>query len=245
MRSSRGKRKLVSTLAKRRNAVDCPHMKILLVEDNEKLARSTAEGLMDAGFVVSVAGDGLAAEKKLLRDAGEYDIVLLDRMLPGKDGLSIAKAWRQAGITVPILMLTALDTTADTVEGLYAGADDYLAKPFAFQELVARIHTLLRRPRASLSPALEIAGIRLDPRAQSVEKDGEKVALTLKEFMLLEYLMRNAGSVVTRDTLYGHVWDFADASFSNTVDVHIKNLRRKLHDEGTIIQTIRGTGYKI
>ncbi len=220
-------------------------MKILLVEDNEKLARSTAEGLVDAGFVVSVVGDGLAAEKKLLRDKAEYDIVLLDRMLPGKDGLSIAKSWRNAGITTPVLMLTALETTADTIEGLYAGADDYLPKPFAFQELLARIHALLRRPRASLSAVLETGGIRLDPRSQGVEKDGAIVQLTLKEFMLLEYLMRNEGSVVTRDTLYSHVWDFADASFSNTVDVHIKNLRRKLHDEGTIIQTIRGTGYKI
>jgi DNA-binding response OmpR family regulator len=142
-------------------------------------------------------------------------------------------------------MLTALDATEDKVTGLDAGADDYLAKPFAFKELLARIHALLRRPKQSFPDVLVFRDIGINTTSRIVTYKNKSVSLTLKEFMVLEYLMRNIDKVITRDELYSHAWDFADSSFSNTVDVHIKNLRRKIYDNGKIIQTIRGVGYKM
>jgi DNA-binding response OmpR family regulator len=166
-------------------------------------------------------------------------------MLPGKDGITIAESWRANGITLPLLMLTARDGVRDKVAGLDAGIDDYLAKPFAFDELIARVRALLRRPRASMQTTLTLGDVILDTTSHVVTRAGEVIDLTLKEFMVLEYLMRNKNKVITRDTLYSHAWDFADTSFSNTVNVHIKNLRQKLHDDGSFIQTIRGIGYKV
>jgi DNA-binding response OmpR family regulator len=166
-------------------------------------------------------------------------------MLPGKDGVSICTFWRENGVTVPVLMLTALGTIDDKVVGLDGGADDYLAKPFAFKELLARVHALLRRPKQSSPLVLTLKNISINTTSRIVTCKNKPVSLTLKEFMVLEYLMRNTDKVVTRDELYSHAWDFADSSFSNTVDVHIKNLRRKINDNGKIIQTIRGVGYKM
>lgn len=220
-------------------------MKILLVEDNIKLSKSIKQGLEQEGFAVDCLYDGPMAESRLKMSGEEYDVVILDRMLPGKDGISLCKALRGAGVTVPIIMLTALDTTGDKVEGLDAGADDYLAKPFEFSELVARLHALLRRPKNLSSDIVELGDIVLDTTNKIVKYKGKEITLTLKEFMVLEYLVRNSGKVISRDTLYSHAWDFADSSFSNTVDVHIKNLRKKLKDNGKIIQTVRGLGYKI
>lgn len=220
-------------------------MKILLVEDNVKLAENIKQGLMQEGYAVDMILDGESALRRILINRDEYDLVVLDRMLPGKDGVSVCKEWREKEVTVPVLMLTALDTVEDRVEGLDAGADDYLIKPFAFEELLARVHALLRRPKDISQNFLTFADIEMDLSGRRVLKSGKMVNLTLKEFMVLEYLLRNIGKVISRDTLYAHAWDFADSSFSNTVDVHIKNLRKKLKDDGKIIQTIRGVGYKM
>jgi DNA-binding response OmpR family regulator len=220
-------------------------MKILIVEDNKKLADNLKQGLSQEGYAVDVIEEGLAAERRILINRDEYDLVVLDRMLPGKDGVAICTSWRENGIVVPILMLTALGTMEDKVFGLDAGADDYLAKPFAFKELLARIHALLRRPKQTFPDVLNLGDISINTTSRIVTYKNKIVSLTLKEFMVLEYLMRNIGKVVTRDELYSHAWDFADSSFSNTVDVHIKNLRKKIHDNSKIIQTIRGVGYKI
>ena len=221
------------------------HMKILVVEDNKKLAESLKQGLAQEGYAVDVIDEGPAAERRILINRDEYDLVILDRMLPGKDGVSICKFWRENEIIVPVLMLTALDTTDDKVDGLDAGADDYLAKPFAFKELLARIHALLRRPKQSFPDVINLGDISINTTSRVVTYKGKAVSLTLKEFMVLEYLIRNVGKVVTRDELYSHAWDFADSSFSNTVDVHIKNLRKKIYDNGKLIQTVRGVGYKM
>lgn len=220
-------------------------MKILVVEDNKKLADNLKQGLMQEGYAVDVIEDGLVAERRILFNRDEYDLIVLDRMLPGKDGILVCHDWRDNGVTVPILMLTALNTTDDKVTGLDAGADDYLAKPFAFKELLARIHALLRRPKQSFPDILDSGDISINTRSRTVTYKNKPISLTLKEFMVLEYLMRNINKVVTRDELYSHAWDFADSSFSNTVDVHIKNLRKKIHDNGKIIQTIRGVGYRM
>jgi two-component system OmpR family response regulator len=220
-------------------------MKILVVEDNQKLAENLKQGLMQEGYAVDVIEEGLAAERRILINRDEYDLVILDRMLPGKDGVSICTFWRENGVVLPILMLTALDDTDDKVTGLDAGADDYLAKPFALKELLARIHALLRRPKQSFPDVIIFRDISINTTSRIATHKNKPVTLTLKEFMVLEYLMRNIDKVITRDELYSHAWDFADSSFSNTVDVHIKNLRRKIYDNGKIIQTIRGVGYKM
>jgi len=220
-------------------------MKILIVEDNQKLAGSIKKGLEQEGFAADCLFDGPTAERRISISHNDYDMVILDLMLPGKDGVEICRSWREANIIVPILMLTARDATTDKVRGLNAGADDYLIKPFAFEELVARVRALLRRPQNAPQEVLHANDITLDTARRRVQRGSQEITLTLKEFMVLEYLMRNQNRIVTRDTLYDHAWDFADSSFSNTVDVHIKNLRKKLHDKGTIIQTIRGVGYKM
>ena len=220
-------------------------MKILVVEDHKKLAENLKQGLMQEGYAVDVLEEGGAAERRILINRDEYDLVVLDRMLPGKDGVAVCKFWRENGVTTPVLMLTALSTTDDKVLGLDAGADDYLAKPFAFKELLARIHALLRRPKQSSPLILTLKNISINTTSRIVTNRNKPLDLTLKEFMVLEYMMRNAGKVVTRDELYSHAWDFADSSFSNTVDVHIKNLRKKINDNAKIIQTVRGVGYKM
>ncbi len=220
-------------------------MKILVVEDNQKLAANIKEGLEQDCFAVDCVYGGLEAEKRIFIHRTDYDAVVLDIMLPGKDGMAICHAWREEGITIPVLMLTARDATNDKVSGLDSGADDYLVKPFALEELLARLRALLRRPSALEKTVLRVGDIMLDTSRRRVECASELVILTLKEYMVLEYLMCNVNKVITRDTLYDHAWDYADAAFSNTVNVHIKNLRQKLKDNGTRIQTIRGVGYKM
>lgn len=220
-------------------------MKILLVEDNIKLAKNIKQGLTQEGYAVETAEDGEEAERRISVNRNEYDLIVLDRMLPGKDGLAICATWRQKGISVPVLMLTALGSTADKVTGLKGGADDYLAKPFEFEELLARIQALLRRPATTSSESLIADNIQLNSQSHTVLFKNKPVNLTLKEFMVLEYLMKNKGKVVTRDELYSHAWDFADLTLSNTVDVHIKNIRRKIKEDSKLILTIRGLGYKM
>ncbi len=220
-------------------------MKILVVEDNLKLAKNLKEGLEQDGFAVDCIHDGLEAESRILINRNEYDVVVLDLMLPSKDGVDICLKWREEGVTVPVLMLTARDAIDEKVKGLTIGADDYLAKPFAFSELSARVSALLRRPVIAEPVVLRVGNITLDTTRHRVECNEKEVSLTLKEYMVLEYLMRHQGKIVTRDMLYDHAWDFADTAFSNTVNVHIKNIRQKLHHEGIYIQTIRGVGYKM
>ena len=220
-------------------------MKILVVEDNKKLAENIKQGLAQEGYAVDLIEDGLVAERRILVNRDEYDLLILDRMLPGKEGVAICTNWRENGVVVPVLMLTALGGVDDKVYGLDAGADDYLSKPFAFKELLSRINALLRRPKQSSPLILSFHNINLNTTSRVVTYKNKPISLTLKEFMVLEYLMRNKNKVITRDELYSHAWDFADSSFSNTVDVHIKNLRKKINDNGKIIQTIRGVGYKM
>ena len=220
-------------------------VKILVVEDNQKLAKSLKRGLEQEGYAVDCIYDGKDAARRISINRHEYDLVLLDVMLPGKDGIAVCRAWREESISLPVLMLTARGMTEETVEGLNAGADDYLAKPFSFEELLARIRALLRREPLRQLSVLHTGDLALDTQGHSISLNEQPLTLTLKEFMVLEYLMRHAGEAVTRDTLYAHAWDFADSAFSNTVDVHIKNLRGKLHDAHTRIQTIRGIGYKL
>lgn len=168
-------------------------------------------------------------------------------MLPKVNGLDICKAAREQGIVVPILMLTARDTVDNKITGLESCADDYLIKPFSFEELLARIKALLRRPRESLPQELKVKDLVLNPVTRKVYRSGKEIELTLKEFSLLEYLMRNKNQALSREQIFSHVWDFAFDSFSNVVDVHIKNLRKKIdrnqHDK--LLETVRGVGYRI
>ncbi len=222
-------------------------MRILIVEDEEKLALSLKKGLEKEGFAVDYIMDGEAGERRIVISHKDYDLIILDLMLPGKDGFQICKAVREQQINIPILVLTARDATDDKVAALDAGADDYLVKPFSFEELMARVRALLRRPEQALPNELVVRDLKLDTTTRKVTRKGKEINLTLKEFNLLEYLMRNADQVLTREQILDHLWDFAFDSFSNVVDVHIKNLRKKI--DGThhekLLETIRGVGYRI
>lgn len=222
-------------------------MRIILVEDEEKLAEAIAEGLTKRGFAVDTVNDGDKAYDRISLNHIDYDLIILDLMLPGMDGLTITKSLRERGITTPILILTARDEVDTKVDLLFSGADDYLVKPFSFAELEARIKALLRRPTDMVSTTLTFQDIVLDPRDHKVSKGDEEIALTLKEFTVLEYFMRNPGKVVNREELLSHLWDFNYSSFSNVVDVHIKNLRKKLGWEGdrNLLETVRGVGYQL
>jgi DNA-binding response OmpR family regulator len=220
-------------------------MRLLLVEDEEKLALTLQRGLEREGYAVDVMLDGAEALARLRVNHSDYDLVVLDVMLPGEDGLSICRRLRTEGVAVPILMLTARDATADKVAGLDSGADDYLVKPFAFEELLARIRTLLRRPPQVLPPRLQVGDLALEPHTRAVTRGAREIALTTKEFTLLEYFMRNAGEVLTREQIMSHAWDFDYEGFSNVVDVHVKNLRAKIDVKGApkLFHTVRGVGY--
>ncbi len=221
-------------------------MRILLVEDEKKLADALVAGLSKKGFAVDAIHDGSAAFKRISLNHMDYDAVVLDLMLPGIDGLGITKNMRAMLINTPILILTARDEVETKVDLLLAGADDYLVKPFSFDELVARLHALMRRPTESVPTVLTAYDIVLNPATHTVTKGGKPVGLTLKEFVLLEYFMRHPNVVINREELLTHLWDFNYSSFSNVVDVHVKNLRKKLSlsDGEQILETIRGVGYR-
>jgi DNA-binding response OmpR family regulator len=222
-------------------------MRILIVEDEEKLAQSLKKGLEKEGFAVDYIMDGEAGERRIIVSHKDYDLIILDLMLPGKDGFEICRDVREQQITTPILVLTARDATEDKVNALDAGADDYLVKPFSFEELMARVRALLRRPEQALPNELVVKDLHLDTTTRKVTRKGREISLTLKEFNLLEYLMRHADQVLTREQILDHLWDFAFDSFSNVVDVHVKNLRKKIdgnHHE-KLLETIRGVGYRI
>jgi DNA-binding response OmpR family regulator len=221
-------------------------MKILIIEDNLNLAKALQRGLQQEGYLAEFLSDGKEGRERIQVNHNEYDLIILDRMLPSEDGVKICQQWRANGLSIPVLMLTAKDTTEDKIIGLDAGADDYLVKPFALNELLARLRALLRRPAQTMPDQLKIKDLTLDPQTRTVTKGQKKIILTLKEFMILEYLMRHPNQVVTREELYDHAWDFADNPFSNTIDVHLKNLRKKIdYRNEKLLQTIRGIGYRI
>ena len=222
-------------------------MRILLVEDEPKLASVIARGLTNKGYAVDTIDDGEKALTRISIHHKDYDLVILDLMLPSLDGYAICKQVRALNIIIPILVLTARAETETKVELLLAGADDYLVKPFAFDELLARIHALLRRPSGLLPEVLQLGDLELNTVEHTASQNGEVLLLTLKEFGLLEYFMRHPGEVVNREDLLAHLWDFNYESFSNVIDVHVKNLRRKLGegDNPGVLETVRGIGYRL
>ncbi len=221
-------------------------MRILVVEDNEKLARSLAKGLGQEGYAVEVSGDGDDASGRLSGGAQEYSAVVLDVMLPGMDGITLCRALRKRGNRVPILLLTARDSVEDRVAGLDAGADDYLVKPFSFDELSARIRALLRRPQTAAPTVLRAGAVALDPARREVTARGKPVSLTTKEFMLLELFLRHPGQVLSREQITRQVWSGDFEGDSNVLEVHVRNVRRKLAEAGheEAIETVRGAGYR-
>ena len=221
-------------------------MRILVVEDEKKLADLIAHGLTKKGYAVDTMNDGEEALTRISMHHTDYDLILLDLMLPSLDGYAICREMRARNIVLPILVLTARAETEVKVELLLAGADDYLVKPFAFEELLARIHALLRRPSEAVPEVLTAGDIKLNTAEHTVTKDGKLVELTLKEFGLLEYFLRHQNEVANREDLLAHLWDFNYESFSNVIDVHVKNLRRKLdgENESSVLETVRGIGYR-
>lgn len=222
-------------------------MKILLVEDEQKLADALKRGLELQSYTVDIVADGKKALTRISLHRSDYDLVILDLNLPSMNGDEICKQMRAKDITVPILVLTAQSETDTKVQLLMSGADDYLVKPFSFAELNARIHALLRRPNEAIPQVLHSHDIELNPSTRRAARAGREISLTLKEYGLLEYFMRHPNQVVNREDLLTHLWDFNYAGFSNVVDVHVKNLRRKLDGEGAddVLETVRGIGYRL
>lgn len=220
-------------------------MRILLIEDNRRLNTSLKTSLLDDGYAVDSAYDG--EEGQELAEMAPYDAIILDIMLPKKDGLQVCRDLRKQRINTPIIMLTAKDTVEDRVQGLDSGADDYLIKPFAFQELRARLRALLRRDASDKSGTMTIADLVLDPAAHTVERSGQLIDLTAKEFSLLEYFMRNPNRLITRQMAETHIWSYDFDGTSNVVDVYIRRLRRKIDDpfEVKLVETLRGAGYRL
>ncbi len=219
-------------------------MKILVVEDDRETASYLVKGLSESGYIVDRAGDG--REGLFLASSGGYDAIILDRMLPGMDGLAMLGALRAAEIGAPALILSALGSVDDRVKGLRAGGDDYLVKPFAFSELLARVEALLRRGAAAAATTrLWVADLELDLLTRTTKRAGKAIELLPREFLLLEYLMRNAGHVVTRTMLLEHVWDYHFDPQTNVVDVHVSRLRQKIDKsfDRPLLHTVRGAGY--
>jgi DNA-binding response OmpR family regulator len=221
-------------------------MRVLIIEDNEKLAKSLKKGLELEGFAADYLLDGEAGLRRIEAAKSTYDAVILDRMLPGMDGLEVCRQLRKQHIKTPLLMLTAKDSLGDRVEGLNAGADDYLVKPFAFGEVLARLHALLRRPQETYAEEFEVGPISLNPATHRVLKSGKEIKLTQREFAILLYMVKNPDRVLSRQEILDHAWDYDFNTFSNIVDVKIKNLRKKIGDsKANYIETIRGVGYRL
>lgn len=222
-------------------------MRVLIVEDDHKIAGSIKRGLEQESMAVDVTYDGndgfdLAASE-------EYDVIILDRLLPGMDGVEICSKLRKQGVHSPVLILTAKGQISDKVEGLNAGADDYLVKPFAFEELLARIRALSRRPKKSIGSVLEVSDLTLDTVTYEVRRGGKPITLSSREFALLEYLMRHPGQILTKDQIIDHVWDYDADVLPNTVEVYVGYLRNKIDKpfkkSPELIHTVRGFGYRI
>jgi DNA-binding response OmpR family regulator len=221
-------------------------MRILVIEDNQKLANTLSRGLRQEGYAADYLTNGEDGEKRILTNRSDYDLVILDITLPGKNGIDVCMSLREKGVMTPVIMLTARDTTKDKVIGLDSGADDYLVKPFEFEELLSRVRALSRRPRATLPPDLEVGDLVLKPARQEVFRNKKKIELTLKEFRLLEFFMTRPDEVINRQEIIDHLWDFHFNPLSRVMDVHINNLRNKLKGtHGTTLETIRGVGYRL
>lgn len=221
-------------------------MKILIIEDDLKICSFVAESLRAEMYAVDAVHDGESGS--YMARTNEYDLIVLDIMLPDKDGLEVCTEIREQGNTVPILVISAQDTPEHKTRLLNAGADDYLAKPFELQELVARIRAILRRPQPIVGEILRVRDIELDAIKNTVHRDGKEIRLTRKEFMLLQYLMQNPDIVLTRGMILEHVWDMSVDIFSNTIESHIMSLRKKIKDtnkKDQVIETVSGRGYKI
>ncbi len=218
-------------------------MRILLVEDDADVARFIGKGLMEQSYAVDTVEDGEAA--LYMSGINSYDVIILDVMIPAPDGLEVCRRLRSTGSTIPILMLTARDSVDDKIRGLDAGADDYLAKPFEFGELLARLRALLRRGGATLSAMLQVGPLAIDTRSHRVTLDGKQMMLTTKEYGVLEFLARNSGRIVTREEISEHVWNQDFDPFSNLIEVYINRLRRHIDKVSgpKLIQTVRGAGY--
>lgn len=220
-------------------------MRILVVEDEHRIARALKDGLEQESYAVDVEYNG--EEGYNAANAEEYDLIILDVMMPGLDGYEVCKRLRHDGNHTPILMLTAKDQTKDIVKGLDTGADDYLAKPFSFEVLLARIRSLLRRPHETIGDTLAVADLTLNTVTKEVKRSDSSISLSSKEYALLEYLMRNEGRVLSKNNIISHVWDFDADILPNTVEVFITYLRNKIDKPfgQPLIQTVRGFGYKI
>ncbi len=220
-------------------------MRLLIVEDDKKVGAFLERGLKEENYAVDVCRSG--ADALYLSQVNPYDVIILDIMLPGKDGFSVCRELRDNGVLIPIIMLTAKDTLDDKVKGLTVGADDYLTKPFSFEELLARIRALLRRSQDYKTKSLRIGDLEMDPVRRLVTRGGQKIMLTGKEYALLEYLMRNQGRVLSQSMIIEHVWDMDYEGASNIVNVYINHLRRKIDTDHPVklIKTVRGHGYQI
>ena len=220
-------------------------MRILVVEDSRRLAGIIKRGLLEEGYAVDNAYDGEEAE--YMAETTPFDVIILDIMLPKKDGVAVCRDLRGKNVNTPILMLTAKDSVEDKVAGLDSGADDYLVKPFAFSELLARIRALLRREVLPRVQQLQIGDLSLDPQTREAWRDGSRMDLTAKEYAILEYFMRRPNVVVTRTMLGESVWDYEFDGISNIIDVYVRRIRRKIDREGqdSLIQTVRGAGYRM
>ena len=220
-----------------------PCVRILLVEDEKRVAAFIKRGLKEANYAVDTADNGI--DGLFLGESNPYDLIILDIMIPGRDGIDVCRKLRKGNIDAPILMLTARDDVQDKISGLDAGADDYLTKPFSFPELLARVRALLRRKAGAKSTTIEVADLKLDQAAHKAYRAGQEIELTVTEYSLLEYLMLNAGNVVTRTMISEHVWNDDFDAFSNVINVYINYLRRKVdqgHDK-KLIHSLRGVGY--
>jgi len=220
-------------------------MRLLLIEDYLPLQQSLTKGLREAGFAVDTTADG--QEGLWYAMSNEYDVIILDLMLPGMDGLEILKKIRAQGRKSHVLILTAKDTLQDRVTGLDLGADDYLVKPFAFEELLARVRALLRRSYSQKNPCINIEDLRIDLASQRVWRGREEIQLTPREYALLEYLAMRAGQTISRTDIWEHIYEFKSTASSNVVDVYIGYLRKKIEQPGkpSLIRTIRGRGYSL
>lgn len=223
-------------------------MKVLIIEDDIKLAQMLKTALKKEGVAADCVADGVEGERRIELHHTDYDLVILDLMLPGKEGDQICRGVRERGISIPILVLTAKSSVDNKISLLDLGADDYMIKPFSLKELLARIRALHRRPEKSLPPKDIVAGdLVLSLASRNATRSGKPIKLTLTEFKLLEYLLMHSGEIVTRDQILNNLWDFDFDSFSNVVDVHIKNLRKKIDSKypQKLLETIRGVGYRL
>lgn len=220
-------------------------MRILVVDDDRHLCSIIKRGLVEESYSVDTAFDG--EEGEYMATSNPYDLIILDIMMPKKDGIEVCRSLRLRNVNSPVMMLTAKDTVEDRVKGLDTGADDYLVKPFAFSELLARVRALLRRDGTTRSPEIKVGDLILNTRTRELSRGGRAIDLTTKEYTVLEYLMHHPNVVITRTMIEEHAWDYDFDSISNLVDVYIRRLRRKIDDsdDDSIIQTVRGAGYRL